>query len=39
MATSKEHRKLSGSGLLTSDEIHKITNYFHLHCAEYGLEK
>jgi len=24
---------------LTSDEIHIITNYLHLNCAEYGIQK
>jgi len=30
---------LSRSKLLTSDEVHIITNYLHLNCAEYGLQK
>jgi len=30
---------LSGSRLLTSVEIHIITNYLHLDCAEYELQK
>jgi len=30
---------LSGSRLLTSVEIHIITNYLNLDCAEYGLQK
>jgi len=30
---------VSGSKLLTSDEIHIIRNYLHINCAEYGLQK
>jgi len=30
---------LLGTRLLTSLEIHIITNYLHLDCAEYGLQK
>jgi len=30
---------LPESELLTSDEIHIITNYLHLNCDEYGLQK
>ena len=39
LSKTKPHRKLSGSRLLTSVEIHIITNYLHLGCAEYGLQK
>jgi len=31
--------KLSGSILLTSNEIHIITNYLHLNCGEYGKKR
>jgi len=30
---------LTGSRLLTSVEIHIITNYLHLDSADYGLQK
>jgi len=39
LSTIKLHRKLSRSKLLTSDEVHIITNYLHLNCTEYGLQK
>ena len=38
-STTTMHIQKSGSRLLTSDEIHTITSYLHLLCAEYGLEK
>jgi hypothetical protein len=30
---------LSGSRLLTSYEIHIVTNYLHLNCGEYGKKR
>jgi len=39
LSTTKLLRKLSESRLLKSDEIHIITEYLHLICAEYGLQK
>jgi len=37
--TTNMLRKLSGLRLLTSDKIDKMTNYLHLNCVEYGLQK
>jgi len=38
-STTTMHIQKSVSRLLTSDEIHIITNFSHLNCAEYGLQK
>ena len=39
LSTITLHRKMSGSRLLTSEEVHIIANYLQLNCAEYGLQK